>query len=230
MNLRLISVTAAASAAALLGLAALVAVSPAQQGGAGFTVDKANKAVIVDAEIAPRKLPELSETYPLEVFATHTKKAGAQKSHETLLIVTAKPSDVHKALEGLGLKAGKPGLKGRNKPSGSELAIFIEWEADGKRNRVAAEDAIIDLKSNKTLAQFGQCKWMFTGSEMIFPDPEKDDKAYGADFSKTLVGIFPVTNETVIQSNLEEGGTKLEASKLVPPIGTKVKLVIQAKK
>jgi hypothetical protein len=218
-----------ASAAALAALGvALSGLSTAQTGGAGFTVDKAGKAVIVDAEIAPRRLPDLPQVYPIEVFATHTKKAGAQKSHETLLLVTAKPSEVHKALESLGLKAGKAGLKGRNKAAGAAVEMFIEWEAGGKKHSLSAEEAIVDLKSGKTLKEMGNCKWMFTGSEMILPDPEKDDKAYGADFSKTLVGIFPVTNEVVIQSNLEEGGTKLEAGKGVPPIGTKVKLIIRA--
>lgn len=222
-----IALTSAAAAA--LGLA-FAGLSTAQQGGAGFTVDKANKAVVLDAEIAVRKLPDLPQIYPIEVFACHTKKAGAHKSHETLVLVSAKPSDVHKALESLGLKAGKPALKGGNKGSGDAVEVYIEWEAGGKKQRLSAEEAIVDLKSGKTLKEMGNCKWMFTGSAMIYPDPEKDDKAYGADFSKTMIGIFPVTNEVVVQSNLEEGGTKLEASKAVPAIGTKVKLIIQAAK
>ena len=76
-------------------------------------------------------------------------------------------------------------------------------------------------------------KWIFTGSIMSQPNPEKDEKVYGADMTGTLVGIFPVTNQVVIQTNLtmkDEPLLKLETDKkLLPPEGTAVKLIIEAK-
>ena len=73
--------------------------------------------------------------------------------------------------------------------------------------------------------------WRFTGSVMKQPDPDKADKVYGADLTGTLISIFPVTNETVFQTNLtmkEEKYVKLETNKkLLPKEGTAVKLVIE---
>src|SRR5262249_9124284 len=66
------------------------------------TVDKEKKVVTVAAKIAPRKLPKLDQIYPIEVVAT---TANGDKAHETLVTYAAKPSEIHKALEDLGLKA-----------------------------------------------------------------------------------------------------------------------------
>jgi len=75
-------------------------------------------------------------------------------------------------------------------------------------------------------------KWRFTGSAMRKPDPNKDAVAYAADLSGTLISIFPVTDETVLQSNMtmkEEMLLKLETNKnVLPPEGARVKLIIQA--
>ena len=49
--------------------------------------------------------------YPIEVIACAEFPKG-QKAHETVITVDAKPSEVHKALESLGLKAGKPAAPG----------------------------------------------------------------------------------------------------------------------
>src|SRR6476661_4969050 len=78
-----------------------------------FTVDKEKKTVTIPAKIAPRKIndPRYTEIFPIEVVACAEFPKG-QKAHETVITVDAKPSDVHKALESLGLKAGKPATPG----------------------------------------------------------------------------------------------------------------------
>ena len=80
----------------------------------------------------------------------------------------------------------------------------------------------------------GALKWHFTGSVMKQPDPEKDDKVYGADLTGTLIAIFPVTDETVMQTSLtmkEEKYLKLETdTKVLPKEGTPVKLVLEVAK
>jgi hypothetical protein len=103
--------------------------------------------------------------------------------------------------------------------------------ADGKPKRVPIERTLIDPKTNKPMPKV---KWRFTGSVMSKPDPSKEEKVYGADMTGTLISIFPVTDETVFQTNLtmkEEKYLKLETDKkLLPPIGTPVKLVIEVPK
>src|SRR5438309_10915310 len=76
-------------------------------------------------------------------------------------------------------------------------------------------------------------KWHFTGSVLKQPDPEKDDRVYGADLTGTLITLLPVTDETVIQSSLtaaDESRFKLETDKkLLPREGTAAKLVSEVK-
>ena len=76
-------------------------------------------------------------------------------------------------------------------------------------------------------------KWHFTGSVMKQPDPERPLKVYGADYGGTLIALFPVTDETVLQSNLtmaEEPLLKMDTNKLMLPAEfTPAKLIITAK-
>src|SRR5687767_13855746 len=90
---------------------------PAQE----IKVDKDKKTVMVPCVIAERKLPHLKESYPIEVVATHPHPKG-KKAHETVVNFDVKPSAVHKALEQLGLKPGKP-IQGEGKPTGPEVEI-----------------------------------------------------------------------------------------------------------
>jgi hypothetical protein len=193
----------------------------------GVTLDKEKKTVTVAAKIAPRKIndPRYTEIYPIEVIACAEFPKG-QKAHETVVTVDAKPSDVHKALEDLGLKPGKPANPGGEDSiaEGPELKISLELPS-GKL--VPIEKTLIDKKTGKTMPAL---KWRFTGSVMKQLDPNKADKTYAADNTLTLIGIFPVTDETVIQSNLtmkDEPIVKMETNKaLLPPEGTAVKLII----
>jgi hypothetical protein len=194
---------------------------------AGIVVDKEKKTVTVPAKVAPRKIndPRFTEIYPIEVIACAEFPKG-QKAHETVITVEAKPSDVHKALEDLGLKAGKPANPGdeTSAADGPELKISLELP-NGKT--VPIEKTLIDKKTGKTMPPL---KWHFTGSAMKQLDPNTPEQSYGADATLTLIGIFPVTNEVVIQSNLtmkDEPIVKMETNKaLLPPEGTAVKLVI----
>src|SRR5687768_15684245 len=88
-------------------------------------IDKEARTVSITCKIAPRKLPNLPEIYPLEVVATHPAPKG-QKAHETVVVFDYKPSEVHKALESLGLTAGKPAKGAEGAASGPELKIFLD--------------------------------------------------------------------------------------------------------
>ena len=211
-------------------VAVLAGFAPADDKAAGITVDKEKKAVIVDAKIAPRKLADpkfMDKIYPIEVIAAWAYPKG-QKAHETVVTFEVKPSEIHKALEGLGLKPGKPVYGDTtDKAEGPELNIFIEVPSDGGTKKVPIERALVDPASSKPMPKV---KWRFTGSKMSKPDPAKDETVYGADLTGTLIAIFPVTNETVVQTSLtmkEEKYLKLETNKdVLPKEGTPVKLVM----
>ena len=200
---------------------------------ADITVDKEKKAVIVDAKVAPRKLANLDQIYPIEVVACFGAPKG-EKAHETLVTIEATPSEVHKALESLGLKAGKPADVQNEKPAeGPELLLFLEVpREDGSKRKVPVSQLLLDIKTGKPLGK--SVKFHFTGSELAKPDPNKADTVYAADQSGTLIAIFPVTAKTVLQSTLsmkDEKFVKLETDKkILPKEGTPVKLIIEVPK
>jgi hypothetical protein len=187
----------------------------------GIVVDKDKKTVRVPARVAPRKLPNLPDIYPIEVIATWPTPKG-QKAHETIVNFDFQPSELHKALESLGLKAGKPG-RGDDRCSGPELEVFIDVPAVNGHpaGLVPIDKLLVDKRTGRTLPPI---TWHFTGSVV------KDGK-YAADTTGTLIGLYPVTDELVVQSNFtmrEESLIKLETNKpLLPPENAPVTLVIK---
>ncbi len=196
----------------------------------GVRVDKDKRTVTIDAKVAPRKLEYLKgEIYPIEVIACWPHPKG-KKAHETIVTIDAMPSDVHKALEQLGLRPGKPVMgESDTPPAGPAVKVYLEVpDVGGETRRVPIERTLVDMKTGK---QPKGLQWRFTGSAVKQADPTKPAKVYGADLSGTLGVIFPVSDDTVLQTNLtmkEEKYLKLETNtKLLPKEGTPVKLVIE---
>lgn len=188
----------------------------------GVTADAAKKEVRVACKIALRKLPNLPEIYPIEVIATYPAPKG-QKAHETVVTFDVVPSEVHKALESIGLKAGKP-VRGDGTVTGAPLEILLEFPAAGGKpaRQVRIETVLAEKKTGRPLPPI---LWHFTGSV------QKDGK-FGADASGTLISLYPITDETVIQSALtmkEEGLIKMDTAKgVLPPEGTAVTMILRA--
>ncbi len=181
--------------------------------------------------MAPRKvIKDREEIFPLEVIATWPYPKG-KKAHETIVTIdeSIKPSDMHKALESLGLKAGAP-ARGEGVPKGPTVNVyFLAPDSTGLDRKIPLDRAMVDSKNGKPFPK--NVEWRFTGSVLTQPDPNKDEKVYGADFMGTFLVIFPVANETVLQSGLTieyEKFMKLEVNtKVMPKVGTPVKLVIE---
>src|SRR5271170_2906572 len=156
----------------LLGLASwgLTADSPTDKSSDKIVVDKEKRTITVPARVAPRKIedPRYKEIYPIEVIATFPFPRG-KKSHETVVTFEAKPSEVHKALEGLGLKPGKPARTATDVQQGPQVKIAI---GVGKARPVPVERYLVDRKTGKPMPAV---KWLFTGSVMLRPDPEKPE-------------------------------------------------------
>lgn len=193
-------------------------------------VDKKARTVTIPSRIAVRKLPNLSETYPLEVIATAPAPRG-RKAHETVVTTDVRPSQVHAALESLGLKPGQPGKGEGARAAGPEVLVSLQFtDADGKSRNVPFEQLMVDTRGQKPVPKL---TWHFTGSIQKQPDPEREETVYAADLSGTLIAIFPVTNETVLQSHLtmaDEPNLKLETDKSqLPAEGTEVSLIIKVK-
>ena len=202
--------------------------SAQEKPAAGMVVDVTKKTITIPCRVAPRKLPNLSEVYPIEVVASYGAPKG-QKAHETVVTFEVKPSEVHQALEKLGLKPGKPAKGDGGIPEGPEILISLELTGPGGiARKVPVERALMDRRTGKPMPKM---KWLFTGSTQKQLDPAKPEKIYAADQSGTLIAVFPVTDETVFQSSLtmkDEPLVKLETNtKVLPAEGTELKLVIE---
>ena len=207
----------------------LLAVPAGADEPAGIRIDKDKKAVVIDAKVAPRKLPTLDQIYPIEVIACWPTPKG-KKAHETVVTIDVNPSDVHKALESVGLKPGKPTKGGTDAGEGPELKVSLEIPVDGGGNKkLSIHRFLVDPKTKEAFPK--DVKFRFTGSIMSKPAPDKE-AVYGADLTGTLIAVFPVTDETVCQTSLtmkEEKYLKLETDpSILPKEGTPVKLILEA--
>src|SRR5204863_895682 len=119
-------------------------------------------------------LGKMAQSYPGEVIACWPESKNGQNAHEAVVVFDINPSEVHKALESFGLKAGKPAQGEGEKAVGPEVKVSLELP-DGKV--VPIEKTLVDKKTGKPMPTL---KWYFTGSVMTQPNPEKDEKVYGA--------------------------------------------------
>lgn len=193
----------------------------------GVVVDEAKRTVSIDAKVAPRKV--LDQVYPIELVAGWPHPRG-KKAHEIVVSIDVNPSEVHKALEKLGLKPGKPAKGEGAKAEGPVVNVFVEVpDAAGGTKRQPLEKILWDPKTKKPPPKM---TFIFTGSVMTAVDPAKpDDKKYGADITGSLICLFPVTDEVVLQTAWtmkEEKFLKLDVNPdALPKEGTPVKLVIE---
>ena len=164
-------------------------------------------------------------------------RPAGKKAHEIVVSIDVQPSEVHKALEQLGLKPGKPALGGPPregapfpKADGPIVNVYLEVpDAAGGMKKVAIEKVLIDPATKKGPPKM---TFIFTGSAMTAPDPNKPiEKKYGADLTGSLICLFPVTDEVVLQTTWtmkEEKYLKFDVNNAVlPKEGGAVKLVIE---
>ena len=80
-------------------------------------------------------------------------RTRGQKAHETVLTFKGvRPSDVHKALESLGLKPGKPAYGEGTQAAGPEVKVFLEITGtDGKPERIPIEKCLVHRDTGKPM-------------------------------------------------------------------------------
>jgi hypothetical protein len=143
-----------------------------------------SEMLVLPGLLADRKLRRV------ELLAEHTGLAGGEfvefllvdqssgHGYEALLWSYAKPSDVHRALEFIGLKPGTPvdpaGL--RFWAEGSPLALSVR--RDGEPGTFPIGKLILDTATGKTLAEDG---FIFTGSFRMPPREGQPAARYAAD-------------------------------------------------
>lgn len=120
----------------------------------------------------------IKSTDPVEFFIA---TADSGKDYEAISIAPIKPSDLHAALEAIGLKPGHPVDYATNHYWSRGPRVIMKITKDDKTYR--AEDLVLNLDTKKTLPHTGL---LFTGSK------RSNDNQYAADVidSRTIASIY----------------------------------------
>ncbi|MHB1307850.1 MAG: hypothetical protein ACYDC1_07715 [Limisphaerales bacterium] len=108
--------------------------------------------------------------------------------YEALLMALAKPGDVHRAIQFLGLEPGKPFDPRAHRfwPRGERFTLSVAG-ADGRRLRL--EQLLVDRRTGQTLREEG---FVFTGSLTVPARHDPQAQVYAADEyqPKSIVSLF----------------------------------------
>jgi len=166
----------------------------------GLVADRSNKIVRIQAEATG--MPSHLQTE----FMLITEGSG--HDYEALAVSFAKPSDIHKALEFIGLKPGRPvnPEKLASWPKGERVIVYFNWtlpagnagitNANGPFH-VRGETLMIDRRNNgKPLPESG---FVFTGSIRKPGRANTNVQVYAADeYSPNCIGSYFNDIETVL--------------------------------
>ena len=167
--------------------------------------------------------------------------ASGGQEYESVVALNCKGSLIHAGLLALGAAPGptqqlideltKNPPKDRKIPErpGTALNISFEWEHDGKSYSVPAGRTLFD-RGKKKGQESGH--WVFTGSYFAKDLEDETKEFYMADVDRALIAVL-YTGSAVINFSHDAGNpyagedTGYEVNtKLVPPPGTPVNLVI----
>ncbi len=113
------------------------------------------------------------------------------KEHESILATEAPARMIHAGLLLVGATPGHP-VRFEPKfepPTGTPIAIGLEWEQDGKPRKADARDWVKDAATGEPLTR----DWVFAGSE-LFEDPRSKAMIYAADDGDLItVANFPAS-------------------------------------
>lgn len=147
----------------------------------GLVADRQSHRVALSAEatgIAPDTIIEFLLIAP-----------DSDRGYEALLWSYARPSDVHRALEFIGMKPGKPFHPGmlRFWPKGERVIAHIA--ADNSDKRVPLESLVIDKNTGQSLPEVG---FVFTGSLMVTSAGDSTRQSYAADVMdpKSIASLY----------------------------------------
>lgn len=161
------------------------------------------------------------------------------REHESLVVVSAKPSHIHAALLMAGFNPGNPGawiyhdddqhIEVRP-PSGDKLQIAMRYSTNGSATEEPVRAWIRDHLGER---QFPDVPWIFAGSR-IEPNPKfmGPGEHYVADQTGSIIGLVTFGDEligcsAVIADQVDVQPAEWEVNTdAVPPVDTKVTIVI----
>jgi hypothetical protein len=159
------------------------------------------------------------------------------REHESLLVVPARPSDIHAALLLAGFQSGRPGRWTYENetyrcepPVGDPVAIEVRFiDAAGRERVEPIRNWIRDATGTR---DFPESPWIFGGS-LLRPNPPDwpPGEHYVADFTGSVIGLVTFGDELIgfgqvwaDQDAVQPPEWEVNAE-AVPPPGTEVTLV-----
>lgn len=188
----------------------------------------------------PRQVVEVDGIVPIDahdprtplVFLELVACSPDTREHESLVMVPARPSEVHAALLLAGFQPGTTGAwrwNGqsieRTAPTGDAIDVRIAYvDAAGRWIEADAADWVVGASTGRSLRELGG-RWVFAGSRWV---PIGEGEMYDADGTGTLIGLATFGSETIAfdqvispEASLEEPEWIADARR-VPPAGTRV--------
>ncbi len=160
------------------------------------------------------------------------------REHEALIVIEARPSEIHAALLLVGAAPGRPGswsyenrVLAFEAPEGDSLELRLRSQRDGKTVEEPVADWIV---SDDGQTPFPLRPWIFAGS-ILAPNPEwmEPGEHYVADMTGSIVGLVTFGDEVIAwpevlpdQESVRPPEWRVREDH-VPPLGTKVTLIIR---
>lgn len=216
--------------------------SPGSPGTPGISVNRKQLGQNVLFEIAGDQRRVLIEATVClrEGYLEHLlSRTEAGKQHESILTAEFDAEVVHTALLAAQAKAGRP-VQFYNErqepdfkpPTGDKIKVTLEYKQQGKTITIPAQRWVRETKTKRELTH----DWVFAGSRFFdHSDPQKPP-IYGANDGRviclsnftTAMLDLPIASA---DSDPRDGGLLFEANTpLIPPLETKVTVILEPKK
>ena len=162
------------------------------------------------------------------------------REHESLVVVAAKPSDIHAALLMAGFQPGSPGRWMYEEdelrivpPAGDRLDIFVRYRRAGTTEEI--EEPIANwIRDAEGRATFPDDPWVFGGSSFTEnPEWMGPGEHYVADMSGSIIGLVTFGDEVVGYSQVLSDQAAIQPpqwevrSDHLPAVGTPVILILR---
>jgi hypothetical protein len=205
--------------------------------------------VLIDTRDASKSLVEIKAYTCLDAgWLEQVACMPGTREHESLMVVDAKPSQVHAAMMMADFKPGRPGRWtyenqkfGAIDPVGENVAIRVRYQDDSGKviehpvgDWIRAPAAVGKDGIEKPAKPFPQEPWVFGGSVIAPNTPEMEPgEHYVADMTGSLIGLVTFGDETIgfsrvlsDQDAVQEPVWEANTPKMPKP-GTPVTIIIR---
>lgn len=161
------------------------------------------------------------------------------REHESLVVVKAKPSEVHAALLLAGFEPGKPGTWSYvddalefTQPTGELLSVLVRFQGSSGDTRQEPINAWI--QDHRGQLDFPDDPWIFGGSAFQKnPQWMGPGEHYVADMTGSIIGLVTFGDEVIGFSRIIADQVAVHPpqwevrSDRIPPVGTEVTLILR---